>query len=111
MKITKKEFISVLSSSPHLLCGVEFVREIIPDRFDMVLTEIDNKPISGYDLRTVAARKSNHLVFSDGSRLYFDTFSKRMYFLHGSALAVVINENHSPMFKVIFYKIAAAKGN
>ena len=110
-KITKREFIDRLSSAPHMpwSCdvvpfdnGLAIVRD---DGLEEHLAKIDRATIAGYDLRTVSARRSNHLVFSDGSRLYFDSFAERTYYADGSALAVVIHEKCASMMKILCYKV------
>lgn len=106
-KITKTEFISALMENPSILCNVSVRSEVIYADLAASLTKINAIPTAGYDTRTVTERKSNCLVFSNGSRLYFDGKAKRIYFREGNALAVCVDEG-TRMIKLMTYLVVAS---
>lgn len=71
-KITKRQFINTIKSCRHALIGCVMG--------DIDLSRFETMCLDGLDIdREVVSVKSNHLVFSDDSRLYFDSFATRTY--------------------------------
>lgn len=108
-KITKTEFINALMASPHDFMGVSY-------SFDSGIAEGILKTatpmIAG---RTVTAKKSNHLEFSDDSRLYFDSFAKytfRKADIDDTVIyEVEIRENGNDWSKFLYYRINHKEGD
>lgn len=74
MKTTKKDFINTLCTTESVLIGP------VPEIEESAIMAVLKATWHPYDeVRTVTKRASNHLVFSNGSRLYFDSFAKRNY--------------------------------
>lgn len=110
--ITRCRFIDTLKANESVHCGYDFGRELDDKAIALVVMTTDGKPWHpDDDVRTVTAVKSNHIVFSNGSRLYFDGFSKRRYtsYSHGTTemLVVSILENGCPATKTrnIYYLV------
>ena len=99
--MTKQQFINELANG-HVFLGVTHVPISDEDLPNVSLSSSDTSLI-----RTVAKRKSNHLEFSDGSRLYFDSFAKRTYEDRGKRIIeMTIKENGSDITKHLFYYVA-----
>lgn len=77
---TKAAFIAALERG-HVFVGPDRVRSYptAEKRAAVFVRVQDRHPLREDELRTVTERRSNHLRFSDGSRLYFDGFSTRKY--------------------------------
>lgn len=76
-KITRKEFIAVLSEKTNVLMGCVFRwdDEKCKDAMDSI-ERIDENA----ERRTVTSQHANYIVFSNGSRLDFDQEGKKEYF-------------------------------
>lgn len=97
----KSEFVNRLESG-HVFLGCTH-SPARTERIAECLTHIHEAPT-----RTVTARRTNHLVFSDGSRLYFDSFAKRIYTDLGNGVVMLqITENGSDYSKYLYYYIIA----
>lgn len=101
MKITKKEFISLLSQIPSVFMGVCY-SPAEPARIEAATSKINGD----VPTRTVTRVASNHLEFSDKSRLYFDSYAKRSYERIGDVLEIEIAENGSDFKKYLYYFLA-----
>ena len=96
-KITKKAFIEALTSGESTYVGLAYRKlhdQVTPPRMH---TEGMR--------RTVTKKASNHLEFSDGSRLYFDSFAERKYYNIGRYYLVDIHEIGCNFAKVLAYYI------
>lgn len=95
-KITKKQFIEALMKGESIYVGLAYRKlrdQVTPP------TQTEGKK------RTVTKKASNHLEFSDGSRLYFDSFADRKYYKDGRYYLIDIHENGCNFSKVIAYYI------
>ena len=97
-QITKKTFISIMESTPHVFLGV--TREVV--------TEFPR--IEGLDwskARTVSRRQTNCLIFNTESRLYFDSFATNRFFVEylssGKVLIFDRKEKGSPEHRYMYY--------
>ena len=95
-KITKKEFIEALMKGESTYVGLTYRKlhnQVSPP------TQTEGKR------RTVTKKASNHLEFSDGSRLYFDSFAERKYYKDDRYYLIDIHETGCNFAKVIAYYI------
>lgn len=104
-KITKKEFIQVMTSNRHLFLGVGRCTQLekLPDDMNRFFRE---GRIPEEVTRTVVKVRSNCLEFSDSSRLYFDSFAKYTYRRNGLVYEVEIRENGNDWSKFLYYALA-----
>ena len=96
MEITKKEFIQALCDNGTVFTYAE-AKEL------PLIAVIGNGKAR---VRHVAHKRSSHLEFSDGSRLYFDSFAKRKYYKFSATYMMEISEIGLPYNKYLFYTIA-----
>lgn len=82
-KITKKLFIEQLQENRNVLCSSGFRSTY--DRLSSLMEKISINGIAKMERRTVVKTASNHLVFSNGSSIYFDQHGKKEYFSHRNA--------------------------
>lgn len=95
-KITKRQFIEALTKGESTYVGLAYRKlhqAVAPP------TQTEGKR------RSVTKKASNHLEFSDGSRLYFDSFAQRKYYNEGRYYLVDIHENGCNFSKVLAYYI------
>ena len=103
MKITKKEFIDTLCSAPSVMLGLTR-QAAAPEQINSALTSA--KANFSALARTVTAKRSNHLEFSDGSRLYFDGNATRTYESHGGCVyEMTIRERGADWAKHLYYYV------
>lgn len=104
-KITKKEFIQTMTEHRHLFLGVgkNSQLEKLPDNLNQFFK---GGKIPEELTRNVIKVKSNCLVFSDNSRLYFDSFAKYTYRKNGTVYEVEIRENGNDWSKFLYYAMA-----
>ena len=95
-KITKKEFIEALMQGEST-CSVLAYRKL--HQVVAAPTQTEGKK------RTVTKKASNHLEFSDGSRLYFDSFAERKYYKDDRYYLIDIHETGCNFAKVSAYYI------
>ena len=95
-KITKKEFLEALMKGESTYVGLAYRK--LHDQIQAPSHAEGKK-------RTVTKKASNHLEFSDGSRLYFDSFADRKYYNEGRYYLVDIHETGCNFAKVIAYYI------
>ena len=95
-KITKKEFIEALMQGESAYVGLAYrkLHQVVE-----APTQTEGKK------RTVTKKTSNHLEFSDGSRLYFDSFAERKYYKDDRYYLIDIHEIGCNFAKVIAYYI------
>ena len=96
-KITKKEFLEALTKGESTYVGLAYRKlhdQVTPPRM-----HTEGKK------RTVTKKASNHLEFSDGSRLYFDSFAERKYYKDDRYYLIDIHETGCNFAKVIAYYI------
>lgn len=98
-QITKREFISQMESAPHMFLGV--TTELV--------TEFPRIENINAETRTVERRQTNCLIFSTGSRLYFDGFATNRFFVeylpYGKILICDRREKGSLEHKYMYYAI------
>ena len=95
-KITKRQFVEALMKGESTYVGLAYRKlhdQVTPP------TQTEGKR------RTVTKKASNHLEFSDGSRLYFDSFADRKYYNEGRYYIIDIHENGCNFAKVLAYYI------
>ena len=95
-KITKKEFLEALTKGESTYVGLAYRK--LHDQIQAPSHAEGKK-------RIVTKKASNHLEFSDGSRLYFDTFANRKYYKDGRYYLIDIHETGCNFAKVIAYYI------
>ena len=95
-KITKKEFIEALMQGESTYVGLAYrkLHQVVA-----APAQTEGKK------RTVTKKASNHLEFSDGSRLYFDSFAERKYYKDDRYYLIDIHETGCNFAKVIAYYI------
>lgn len=100
-RITKKAFVSRMKASRNR--QIAAVYEPLDYETLSKLSAICKR----HDVwRTVTESRSNCLIFSDESRLYFDSFAKRNYFAFGDdVLMVSIRENGSKETMYLYYVV------
>lgn len=78
-KITKKEFISLLTSKESALIGSCFSKNELHTRTSEAI-ETFKPDFSQMEFRKVAKTQTNALKFSNGSWLYFDQKGEKSYY-------------------------------
>lgn len=76
-KITKKQFVEILTSHTSVFCGSVFRWN--DEKCERAMESI-GKIDENDERRTVTEKHTNFIVFSGGSRLYFDQEGKNEYF-------------------------------
>ena len=104
-KITKRQFINALKEKPSLFLGYTY-DPISDEKAEQFLIYGDYIRYPQW-FRTVRTVKSNHIIFSDDSRLYFDSFATRTYteYSYGYVHIYVmsIHEKNSDETKYLVY--------
>jgi len=95
-KITKKEFLEAITKGESTYIGLAYrkLHQVVA-----APTQTEGKK------RTVTKKASNHIEFSDGSRLYFDSFAERKYYKDDRYYLIDIHEIGCDFAKVIAYYI------
>lgn len=107
MKISKIEFVKALVENPHVFMGVVYSGEIPEGQ----LVEAAKRAREAHaPKRGVFRKQTNALIFTDGSRLYFDSFAKREYRKvetgkSGTVYEMAIRENGAPFTKYLYYLV------
>lgn len=108
-KITKKEFISFLTSpdGAGFLGVCMYAGATTPPREIVVKTDKALKAESVW--RVVKAKQTNCLIWSDGSRLYFDSFADRTYWKANAGTETIVwmdaRERGSDLTKRMVYVV------
>ena len=107
MKISKIEFVKALVENPHVFMGAVYSGEIPEGQ----LVEAAKRAREAHaPKREVSRKQTNALIFTDGSRLYFDSFAKRGYRKvetgkSGAVYEMTIREKGSPFTKYLYYLV------
>ena len=80
LRITKKTFIDTLCNTESVFAGSVFKWN--DDKIIAAIGELDPQAMKQSDRRTVRAKHSNHVVFSNGSYLYFNQNGEKTYLEH-----------------------------
>ena len=97
------------------LTQTEFIRTMQTSRNGIAAVLIDEPPLSVSEMfrrakqtvcdREVAETKSNCLIFTDGSRMFFKGYGKRTYKQFDNVIEVSIAEKGDPIVAYIYYVI------
>lgn len=93
-KITKKEFINILSNNKSIFLGSIFNRK--EELSNLICDSVKNfSPTESNERRTVVKIQTNAICFSNGSSLYFDQRGEKTYHRIGNVIFQQIKNDYS----------------